>query len=104
VQSVVMLAPEKYSEASRAIAILLSGGITPGITRRPEPSLEFESRRVGGRVHAVVRSRSFVVIDEVYPLPVRIPAHFILKFSLRLACDNGLQGLVRGLGVVQVIE
>ena len=28
--------------------------ITPGITRRPEPLLEFEIPRVGGRVHAVV--------------------------------------------------
>ena len=27
--------------------------LTPGITRRPEPLLEFESRRVGGRVQAV---------------------------------------------------
>ncbi len=29
--------------------------LTPGITRRPERSQEFESSRVGGRVHAVVR-------------------------------------------------
>ena len=31
------------------------GGLTPGITRRPEPLLEFDKQRVGGRVHAVVR-------------------------------------------------
>ena len=30
-------------------------GLTPGITRRPKRFLEFESRRVAGRVHAVVR-------------------------------------------------
>jgi hypothetical protein len=30
------------------------GHLTPGITRRPAPVQELESRRVGGRVHAVV--------------------------------------------------
>jgi hypothetical protein len=29
--------------------------LTLGITRRPEPQMEFDKRRVGGRVHAVVR-------------------------------------------------
>jgi hypothetical protein len=31
--------------------------LTPGITRRPARLLVDESQRVGGRVHAVVRSR-----------------------------------------------
>jgi hypothetical protein len=30
-------------------------GLTPGITRPPKPLTKFESRRVAGRVHAVVR-------------------------------------------------
>ncbi len=36
---------------------VLSGGLTPGITRRPEPFAEHDSLRVGGRVHAVVGRR-----------------------------------------------
>ncbi len=31
--------------------------LTPRITRRPEPMQEFNSRRVGGRAHALVRLR-----------------------------------------------
>src|SRR5215213_1091307 len=41
--------------------------LTPGITRRPAPLLNDESRRVGGRVHAVVMLpplwKQFVVIS-----------------------------------------
>ncbi len=33
---------------------MCSSRLTPGITRRPERLQEFEKRRVGGRVHAVV--------------------------------------------------
>jgi hypothetical protein len=36
-------------------------GLTPGITRRPERLFEFESRCVGGRVHAIVRCAVGVV-------------------------------------------
>jgi len=36
---------------------LLSVRLTPGITRRPATLKILESRRVGGRVHAVVRLR-----------------------------------------------
>ena len=32
--------------------------LTPRITRRPKPLIEFNSRRVGGRVHAHVRLRA----------------------------------------------
>jgi hypothetical protein len=32
-----------------------ASSLTPGITRRPAPLLEHDNRRVGGRVHAVVR-------------------------------------------------
>src|SRR5215204_5985413 len=35
--------------------LYLNSQLTPGITRRPASLTEFESRRVGGRVHAVVR-------------------------------------------------
>jgi hypothetical protein len=38
-----------------SIGLAHSADLTPRITRRPEPLLEHESCRVGGRVHAVVR-------------------------------------------------
>ena len=37
--------------------------LTPGITRRPEPLIEFDRQRVGGRVHAVVRCG---VVERAY--------------------------------------
>ncbi len=42
---------------SRVGDLLLSGDLTPGITRRPETLEVDDKRRVGGRVHAVVRLR-----------------------------------------------
>ena len=50
-----MAAPENRREAFCAVEAILSGGITPGITRRPKPLRVFDKQRVGGRVHAVVR-------------------------------------------------
>ena len=52
-----MAASEKRPEAYCAIEALLSGGITPGITRRPARFDLDDRQRVGGRVHAVVRRR-----------------------------------------------
>ena len=43
--------------------------LTPGITRRPAPFAEQESRRVGGRVHAVVRRGVIQNARSEYPTP-----------------------------------
>ena len=48
--------------------------LTPGITRRPERWQVYESGRVGGRVHAVVRlrhppERFKLVDDSFFPQP-----------------------------------
>ena len=45
-------APEKNEHSSPRVK---GKGLTPGITRRPERLPEHDKRRVGGRVHAVVR-------------------------------------------------
>ncbi len=37
---------------------LIVGGLTPGITRRPERLQEFGKLRVDGQVHAIVRCRA----------------------------------------------
>jgi hypothetical protein len=58
-----------------------SGAITPGITRRPASLQVDDKRRVGGRVHAVVR-RGIEVIDRV-----------VIKSLLRMPClHNNLPG------------
>ena len=46
--------------------------ITPGITRRPEPFAEHDSRRVGGRVHAVVMRHSGRLYRRLRAYPAMI--------------------------------
>src|SRR5215207_1021854 len=47
-----------------AEVLYLNSNLTPGITRRPTSSAEHRSRRVGGRVHAVVRLRPLSTLRQ----------------------------------------
>ncbi len=68
---------------SRVGSPLLSGDLTPGITRRPASLSEDEVRRVGGRVHAPVRLR-----PPLAPAPSHAPR--AEAFNLRHASHNRL--------------
>jgi hypothetical protein len=61
----------------------LRSSITPRITRRPKPPKEFDIRRVGGRVHALVRLR--LALAHLTPSGARVTA-----FNLRYAARNPL--------------
>src|SRR4051812_8809490 len=58
-------APLTAPHASPNLTLQSRSGITPAITRRPEPLKVFDKQRVGGRVHAVV-GRGLAVSDISY--------------------------------------
>jgi hypothetical protein len=66
-------APSATPAPSISKGLYRPSNLTPGITRRPEPLIEDDKQRVGGRVHAVVRWQGFLLLP--YALHVRPNVH-----------------------------
>ena len=74
-------------KVSNRRALVPASGLTPGITRPPEPLKEDDKTRVAGRVHAVVRCGHVLRLDHTR------------KNQLRIFSSSVLPGLPLGISV-----